>query len=155
MLEDMRACFTSDAAVLASFAHQSHVLQRVLVTAQSAVVTQPKRAFAFAVAQGQFETLADELTLLSNSANWADLESVRMAPSCIACSRHHPLALASGGRSKTISASSCVVCEVMMGGSASLNLRVRGGWHACAALAMLSINRSRTRSSPVCRRSRL
>ena len=77
LLSDMRTCFTSDAALLAHRAHQSHVLARVVDAANGVAVPEAKRAFALGIAARQGEHLAGALRRFCGRAHWADLEPVK------------------------------------------------------------------------------
>ena len=77
LLLDMNLCFTSDAAVLAELAHQSHVLSRVLDAATGVAVPEPKRAYVLGVARRQCAHVATSLRRFCSRAQWADLEPLK------------------------------------------------------------------------------
>ena len=77
LLVDMHVCLTSDAAVLAAFSHQSHVLARVLGAAVGAAVPESKRSYVLSVARRQCAHLANGLRRFCARAHWADLEPIK------------------------------------------------------------------------------
>jgi len=77
LLTDMRACFISDAALLASIAHQSHMLHDVLLESLGVTVSEPKRKFAQSTAQRQLGVLALELGKFCTRTGWADVEPIK------------------------------------------------------------------------------
>lgn len=77
LLLQMRTCFQSDAAALASVSHQCSVLQKVISAALAESTTDQKRSFALSLARRQFQYVARTLQKLSLRAHWADYQPVR------------------------------------------------------------------------------
>jgi hypothetical protein len=80
ILADLRVCFMSTAAELASLAHQCSVLQRVMQASNGDANPEHKATFAHGIAKRQFDFIARRLRDICKESLWADVEPVSLPP---------------------------------------------------------------------------